>query len=169
MSTTLDLQRGNGIDTLLSDLRQHLGGTLTGNFATTVAALFALDNHYGLRRDDDYLLVDPWMAQYLFLAYLIVEDPEVVQAIDAGDQEAMSRLQTGRPFLVRFGLLWGEQETTTDIPEAVRNTSFRIRVMTEQEAEQMQMLACTARPDGTVILLPSAPTSRGGAGGDSAE
>lgn len=153
MAITSDLTFGHGLDDKLEEIQDTMPSAFQDDLVSMVAALVTLDDMFGLRRDDDYVLVTPGYMMWLLMMFTPV-DPELVAAVEAGegDEEALERLMMNQPFEV--DVKSPEDDVfTEEYPEIVRNKRLRFRLMDEKMAEKLDAM-CTVRADGNVIYLP---------------
>jgi len=165
MSYSDDLTFGHDSnrDVVLNRLYDELGD-FHDDPLTMLAALIGLDEHYGLRRDDDFVLVHPVMGMWL-LAQIKFADKQMAARMDAiqSDQERTDRdeiaaeleaeqLLCAQPFQALIESPESD-EYTEQYPAAVRGKTLRMRFMRADEMPDMAMMY-TVHADGAVIYLP---------------
>jgi hypothetical protein len=154
MASTEDLVYGHGLDDALGAAAEQVG---TNRFdeepAITLAALIALDDRFGLSRVDDYVLVAPGYAMWLWMS-LEVLDPDIAARLEmlaeCGDNDPriaeLDALIASRPFEVQM-------VTEYEPPPFMVGRVFRIRVMNEAQTRQLPAMV-SVRANGDVISLP---------------
>jgi len=161
-----DLTRGYDHDVALEKIDRILPDWATGDDPSReMLALILLDEHYELRRSDDYVYITPGFA-WAIMPYRILE-PTVARLapgderveLTEGEVAAATERASREPFEVKLSYspaLSEEDEAPSDeaLPEELRGQTIRVRIMTDTDAERLPAML-TVRADGTPITLPT--------------
>jgi hypothetical protein len=154
MASTDDLVFGHGHDAALNVAATEVGTPMFhDDVLTTLAALMALDDHYGLTQPDDCMFIAPGYAVWV-MGGIDVLDPDIADRLAqlaecSEDDPRLAELDAiiaSRPFEVTVVLEY-------DPPPFMAGRVFRIRVMNDAQAKQLPAML-TVRADGTPIELP---------------
>jgi hypothetical protein len=136
---------GRRYDDQLRRLRAALPSFDEGTASHLVAAMLWLDEQFGLRQPDDYVLINPMLAGWLLMEAAPV-NPAISRAIEAEDEATLERLTGLQPFEMRF-------EDDGSIPGNIRGRTVRLRIMSPREAGALSLIY-TIRANGEFIHLP---------------
>lgn len=151
MAITSDLTFGHGIDDKLHKILDEMPDAFQDDMVAAAAALLTLDEMFGLRRDNDYILVTPGYIGWLMMMVTPI-DLKLNAAIEEDDEATLDRLMVKHPFEVNFSSPEGDVFTEM-YPKIVRGKRLRLRCMNEDQARELDAM-CTVHADGTLIYLP---------------
>lgn len=165
MANSDDLTYGHGRDEALEAVRAQMPGQwfVDSDLTADMLAVILLDQHYGVRRDGDYVYLNP--AYLWAILPLQIKDPVIARAMHAGEDEdeqviidANERM-TAEPFdvLVAYDPTQyegGDVPEAETLPAALRGQTIRVRVMKLEDAGGDLPAIMTVRADGEVIRLP---------------
>ncbi len=159
-----DLHRGRGRDDVIAMIDRLMPDWLQADDpALEALALLMLDTHYGLHRDDDYVLVRP---DYIWgLWNLRIVDRRIARVLqnvegkpNLNEDREVAALVTEAPFTVRVVYEPHMRPGSVDpngrgLPQAWRHRSFRVLVVPDEATDDFPVLS-TRRADGSLITLP---------------
>lgn len=135
-----------------------------------IALVLQLDKELGINREDDKLIIHNALAAWLPGTVRIVA-PEELAEIDEhmradeerelteAETEALTRLQD-QWFEIRFDL--SDPETGDPYPyhPVLKDRTISIRVMSEDESNDVEFMCGTVRADGTLISVTKEPRTK---------